>query len=95
MSSTVTLVCRPARLRHAKGDVAGAAGDIEMLERRGLRRLHLRDEHILPDAMQSARHQVVHDVVALGDLVKNVVDHILLVVERDFGIAEMGSDLSL
>ena len=47
------------------------------------------DENVFPDAMQAARHQIVHDIVAMRDLVEDVVDEALLLVEADFRIAEM------
>ncbi len=67
----------------------GAARDIEMAEQGLPRRLDHRDENILPHPVQAARHDIVHDVVALGHLVEHVVDEALLLVERDIGIAEM------
>ena len=41
-----------------------------------------RDQRVLPGAVQPARHQVVHQVVAARDAVEHVVDQRLLVVER-------------
>ena len=48
------------------------------------------DEHILPGPVQPARHQVVHEVVAPRDAVKDVVDPRLLVPKRDLLESEMG-----
>ena len=61
-----------------------------MAKQRLPRGLDHRDEDILPHPMQAARHQIVHDVVALGHLVEHVVDEALLLVERDIAVAEMG-----
>ena len=49
-----------------------------------------RDQRVLPGAVQPARHQVVHQVVAPRDRVEHVVDQRLLVVERHLAEAEMG-----
>ena len=81
---------RPARLDHAKGHIAGAARDIEMtkgLEARGLDHAH---QHILPQAVQPAGHQVIHQIITVSHFVKHIIDHALLVVQRDIGKAEMG-----
>ena len=40
--------------------------------------------------MDAAAHQVVHQVVAVGDAVEHVVDQPLLVLERHRPLAEMG-----
>ena len=48
------------------------------------------DQRVLPGAVQPARHQVVHQVVAARDAVEHVVDQRLLVVERHVPEAEMG-----
>ncbi len=74
----------------AEGNIAGAAGDIEQRERRIVaRRVEGRDHDVLPDAMQSSRHQIVHQVVALCDAVKYAVHQRLLVVHGDVPEAEM------
>ena len=88
------MVLGSARPRDAKGNVARTARHIEMFERAAPGRVHFPDENILPNAVQPAGHQIVHNVVALSDLMEHVVDQILLVVERHFGIAEMGSGLT-
>ena len=52
----------------AERDVAGAAGNVEQLERRfAARRIEHGDEVALPQPVQATRHQVVHQVVAPGD----------------------------
>ncbi len=73
----------PAGLRDPQRDVAGAARDIEQRERcRAARRIDRRHQRVLPGAVQSARHQVVHQVVAPRHRVEHVVDHRLLFGER-------------
>ena len=82
---------RPAGLRDAEGDVAGAAGEVEQRERPvPLRRIHGSQQGVLPGAVQAAGHQVVHEVVAAGDGMEDVVDPPLLVREGNGRIAEMG-----
>ncbi len=39
--------------------------------------------------MQAERHQVVHHVVAVGDLVENVVHQPLLLVQAHLALAEV------
>ena len=92
MSSTVTWVPGAAGVHHAQGDVAGAAGDIEQGEGSpslfgGLTAV---TSDVLPGAMQPARHQVVHQVVAARDRMEHVVDQPLLVGKRHLPEAEMG-----
>ena len=48
------------------------------------------DEGILPQAVDAARHEVVHQVVAAGDRVEDVVDQLLLVGGLDLAEAEGG-----
>ena len=80
-----------AGLHDAHGDIAGAAGDVEQMEGAiALRRVDGGDQNVLPGAMQPARHQVVHQVVAARDLVEYVVDQPLLVGEGHLAEAEMG-----
>ena len=82
---------RPAGLHHAEGDVAGAAGEIEQGEVPvALRRIDRGDQRVLPGAMQPARHQVVHQVVAARNRMEHVVDHALLVGQGHGAFAEMG-----
>ena len=93
MSMTVARVPAPPRRDHAERDVAGAAGDVEQRETArlaALRRIDRRDQRVLPGAMQPARHQVVHQVVAPRHAVEHVVDQRLLVAERHLPEAEMG-----
>ena len=47
-----------------------------------LRRVEPGDHRILPQPVQAARHQIVHQVVAVGDAVEDVVDERLLVARR-------------
>src|SRR5215472_10001147 len=71
------------RSRGGEGDVAGSAGYVEQHKRlRGPRRIELYDHCGFPGAMQSSRHQVVHQVVALRDIVEDAVDQRLLVAKR-------------
>ena len=85
-----------ARLGDAERHVAGAAGDVEQRERPAVkgrtfrRRIDRGDQHVLPGAVQAARHQVVHQVVALRHAVEHAVDHRLLVGERHPAEAEIG-----
>ena len=80
MSQTVTRGAGAAGLRHPQGDVAGAAGEIEQAEGRlTLRRVHGCHQRVLPGAVQAARHQVVHQVVAARDRMEHVVHQPLLV----------------
>ncbi len=58
--------------RHPEGDIAGAAGDVEMAKPHGLGRPDPRSENVLPNPMETARHQIVHEIVARSDLVKNL-----------------------
>jgi len=81
---------RAARAHDAEGDVAGAAGHVEMVEGKPLWRVQHRHEAILPQPVQTDGHQVVHEVVARRDLVEDVVDAVLLLVETDVLEAEVG-----
>ena len=72
------------RLGGAKGDVAGAAGDVEQRKRRiATRRIERVDHQVLPDPVQADRHQIVHQVVALRHAVKHIVHQRLLVPQGD------------
>ena len=74
------LKARAGRLGGAERDVAGAAGDVEQRKRRiAARRIERVDHQVFPDPMQAARHQVVHQVVALRHAVEDVVHQRLLV----------------
>ena len=82
------------RLRKdAEGDVTRASGDVEAPQRLGLNdlasiikhlarfeRTDLRDEVILPEAMHTERHRVIHQVVAVGNAGEHVVHFSLLLV---------------
>ena len=61
-----------------------------MIERAAPRRPQLGDEQVLPDPVQAQRHQIVHQVIAAGDFMKDIVDQPLLGVDSDFARAEMG-----
>ena len=52
--------------------------------------MDLGDQNVFPDAMQARGHEVVHDVVAIRDLVEYVVDETLLLVDGHAAFAEMG-----
>ena len=84
------LGARRAGLGDPKRDVARAAGDVEMAKRAPPRRPDLGRESILPDAVEPAGHQIVHEIVARRDLVEHGIDAFLLLVERHAGKAEMG-----
>ena len=81
---------RATGLQHREGDIARAAGHVEMMERPVLGRVDRGQERALPGPVQAARHQVVHQVVAVGDLVEDVVDLGLLLGELHRLEAEMG-----
>ena len=68
------------RFDDADRQVAGAAGDIEHGPTGAPRRIEPADHRIFPQPVQPARHQIVHQVVATGDLMENLVDERLLVV---------------
>ena len=92
MSSTVTCVPGAAGIDEPEGDVAGAARKIEHRERPVVfRRIDRRDQHVLPGAVEAARHQVVHQVITLRDTVKDVVDQCLLFVDGHVPEAEMSA----
>ena len=80
---------RPAGPRDAEGDVARAAGDVEMGEGARRRGMHLGDQNVLPHPVQAEGHQIVHQVVAVGDLVEDRVHQTLLFVHPNGALAEM------
>ena len=80
----------PARLGDAEGDVAGAAGDIDDSIAAAAGRIEHRHHRVLPEAMEPAGHEIVHQVVAARDPLEDLVDHALLVGEIDGPKAEMG-----
>jgi len=53
------------------------------------RRIDGGDQRILPGAMQSERHQVVHQIIAACDAAEDVVHQRLLVTERHLARAEI------
>ena len=78
MSQRTAVAFSPEARGEADGDVAGAAGDIEQPERRAAaRRLDHGDEVVLPQPMQAAGHEIVHEVVAAGDGREDAVDEAL------------------
>src|SRR5262249_38181874 len=82
---------RAAGASDPESDVTSAAGEIEQRKRPLVfRRGYRPHQRVLPGAMQSARHQVVHQVIASGDRMKDVIDAPLLVLERHAFVAEMG-----
>ena len=80
---------RTASIRHPRRDVAGAACDVDMRERAPQRRANLGDERVLPGPVQAERHQIVHHVIASGDLVEHVVHQGLLLFQRNGAAAEV------
>ncbi|MNZ77289.1 hypothetical protein D3C78_958210 [compost metagenome] len=61
-----------------EGDIAGAARNVQNLVGRVLARRKRRDHRVLPQPVQASRHYVIHDVVALGHLMEDLVDQPLL-----------------
>ncbi len=80
---------RPAGLDNAEGDIARAAGDIEMPEGTAPGRAQHRNQRILPEAVQPGAHDVVHQIVARGDLVEDIVHPGLLLAQWDILEPEM------
>ncbi len=73
----------------AQGDVARATGNVEKLEGLvGSRRIEPRDKITLPEPVQSTRHQIVHDVVALSHRGKNLIDEALPIAVRHIAKAK-------
>jgi hypothetical protein len=54
-----------------------------------------RHHRVLPHTVQAGRHQVVHHVVALGDLVEHIVDQRLLLAFADLPEAVGGFHAAL
>ena len=81
MSSTVA----EAKRREASLAVLG-------VERAGrpLRRIQPGHQGVFPQPVQAARHQVVHQVVAVGDPVEDVVDQRLLLAGAHLAVAKGG-----
>ena len=59
-------------LKDAKGDIAGAAGDIKISFAEPWRQLI--DKTFLPQAVDAAAHQIVHQIVAIGDVIEYAPD---------------------
>ena len=77
------------RLPDPARDVAGAAGHVENGHAGAGREP---GHHLpLPQAMDAAAHQVVHEVVAAGDPVEQVADEPRLLVLADAAEAEIGA----
>ena len=56
----------------AWGGIAGAARDIQMHHARF--RIDAADEGVFPQAMQAARHQIIHQIVIAGDRFEDIED---------------------
>ena len=67
--------------RQSRRQIAGAAGDIECTAA-GFQSGQ-RQRELLPEPMSAARHQIVHEVVAVGDAVEYAPDTARLVLERN------------
>lgn len=63
---------RPGFLADAKGDVACAARDVEIMQ--PLLRAYLADEMVFPEAVEAAGHDVVHDVISGCDGIEHADD---------------------
>src|SRR6266436_5699094 len=74
----------------AERHVAGAAGDVEQ-RKRGIaaRRSERVDHYLLPETMQTRRHQIVHQVVTRRNAVKHIIHQRLLVAQGYVPEAEM------
>ena len=72
---------RPPAMRSAMSPVPPARSSRREATR-APRRLERGDQRILPGAVQPARHEVVHQIVALRHLAKHIVDQRLLLAER-------------
>ena len=74
---------RPSRFQHPERNIACAARDIEQCERPvSARRIDGGHQHVFPGPVQPARHHIVHQVVAPGDLVEDVIHQCLLFGQR-------------
>ena len=73
--------------REAEGDVAGAAGHVEDVFAGP--RLYPGDEAVLPQPVHSARHEVVHHIVAARDGAEDRTDASRLLFGRHQRIAEV------
>ena len=80
-----------ARRQHAQGDIAGAARDIEEGKRLLVaRRIDGRDQRLFPGAVHTARHKIVHEVVAGSDAAEHAIDVRLLVGKRNLEETKIG-----
>ena len=79
-----------ARSGNAEGDIACPPGDVDVPEGPRLRGVEHVDEPILPQPMQPAGHEIVHQVVARGHVMEDLIDATLLLGQRHRGKAEMG-----
>ena len=80
---------RAACPRNPECDISCAARNVEMGERTRGRGMRLGDENVLPYAVQAEGHQIVHQVVAVGDPVEHVVHQALLFIQRHDALAKM------
>jgi hypothetical protein len=91
MSQTVTRVCRTAADADAEGDVAGAAGDVEMARRAASSAGFSRSTMTHPSRCGAGPPTSGRSSGRSGgDLVEHVVHEVLLLAERRRGEAEMG-----
>ena len=81
------LALRADATRQRRGKVAAAGSNIEYALSRP--RPRHRDGEVLPHAMQAERHEIVHQVVALGDLVEHFADAAGLLVFRNSLVTEI------
>ena len=72
---------------HAESDVAGAARHVENVLARP--RLHLGGEAVLPQAVHSTRHQVVHQVIAARNRSEDPSNPAGFLVRSDQFVAEI------
>ena len=81
------------RTRGAKGDIARAAGNIGHVQR-GVRGVAAQKQNFhqtpLPHTVKPARHQIVHQVVARGNRVKNIAHKGLFLRGRHLPETEIG-----
>src|SRR6185437_10815936 len=74
-------------IEEALRDVAGPAGDVE--QKLPGTRAEPVDELRLPQAMDAAAHEIVHEVVAVGDAVEDLPHQMRLLLGVDPAIAEI------
>ncbi len=88
MSPTTTSPSSPTTGLQQRGDVAGAAGQVQ----HAIAAAHAADgdEVALPQAMHAERHQVVHQVIAARDRGEYLADQLLLVADRHVAETEVG-----